>query len=535
MAKWCGLVGLLLWAIATTAAAWANGHGIRTEPVELGLADGTKIYGVLYRAETSTATSPGAVVLHGTATSHSSCAPSISIPLARSGVTVLAIDLRGHGRSEGAVAPSEYYKLHAMLRDAPEQPDVDAAIAFLRGQPGVDPKKIVLVGFSRGGWMAAIGGLRDPDVAGVVAVSSAPTFCDLNKPHNLMMLAGGLDYIIPSSQYRSAFSRATAGEGQEGLFFGDFGLGTARYFILSDWSMHLSALAEPVTTERIVQWVGWSTLHHPGTDHKIGLFITLAALWLALPGAFLAAYWLVALLAGSLLGLPTPASDGRTALARRMLMLLMLPVPAIAATVQHLIPDGALLFGSHAIALLLTAGLVALVFGMLVSFLRPGRAEVATGLRVLANGAAVGILASALELILGGSFLTATWIDFSLTPRRLEAGWLYVLILVPCCLLLSIGIQKTLGATPATGRGAAVRGAAWLGVALFIWLGHVWLVRPHHPFLAIPTLFLLLSSLAPLPLWLLPDRPGLTMARAINHACVTAFLLAIHLPFMVGD
>ena len=169
-----------------------------TTRVELQLQGGSRIYGVLYQDCNAKANAPAALVLHGTALTHSSMAPAIAIPLARSGVVVLAIDLRGHGRSTGEVARDEYVDLHGLMSTCPELPEVEAAIAYLRARPNVDRHRVALVGCSRGGWMATVGGMHDKEVACVVAISSAPTFCDQHYPRNMLFVGASLDSIIPA-------------------------------------------------------------------------------------------------------------------------------------------------------------------------------------------------------------------------------------------------------------------------------------------------------------------------------------------------
>lgn len=83
--------------------------------------------------------------------------------LARSGVTVLALAYFKNwaGQPEGvpptlAEIPLEYF---------------DAAIDWLKTQPQVDPRKLVVMGQSRGAELALLLGARRPDIAGVIAFS----------------------------------------------------------------------------------------------------------------------------------------------------------------------------------------------------------------------------------------------------------------------------------------------------------------------------------------------------------------------------
>ena len=61
--------------------------------------------------------------------------------LAWHGFGVLAFDARGHGRSEGRAMDFGWYG----------DEDVGAAVAFVRGRPGVDANRIGAVGLSMGG------------------------------------------------------------------------------------------------------------------------------------------------------------------------------------------------------------------------------------------------------------------------------------------------------------------------------------------------------------------------------------------------
>jgi dienelactone hydrolase len=539
MLKWCGILGLLVWLGATAASIVATNSGIQTTRIELQLENGSRIYGVLYQDFKAKAKAPAALVLHGTALSHSSMAPAVAIPLARSGFVVLAIDLRGHGRSSGEVAHDEYGDLHALMSQCPDQPEVQAGIDYLRAQPNVDPHRVALVGCSRGGWMAAIAGAHDKDVACVVAVSSAPTFCDLQKPRNLLFLAAGMDCIIPPSEYQLAFSRATGGEGKMGQFFGDLPLGTARQIFLSGWSMHLSALGEPVTTERVVQWAALSTAQHLDFVPKNALWITVAAVGLASLGGMAAAAWLTVVLAQWLLPRPDPKHHGPTAAFARsrfwcwaaVLLIAMLPVAPLAVWVGDHLPDQGLLFSSQAVGLLGAAGLFALLTGLTMQFAEPAVKSLLSASSAW-RGLGLGTSLCLLELSLFGLTWGTTWVDFSITPRRIVCAGALLLIFFPACWFMALGVQKTLGQTNARRGGALPRCLVWLGLGLVLWLGHICFVRQHHPFAGIPLMFVVTSSLVPLPLWLLSDRPGLCTARAVNHALATACFLACHLPFV---
>jgi dienelactone hydrolase len=534
MARWVGLVGCILWATGTVAARIATHGGVDSAPVEFHLADGSAIHGVLYRGcstdpSADPRAAPAAVVLHGTALTHSSCAPGLSVPLARIGFAVLAIDLRGHGRSEGSLPRSEYARVASMLASSSDQPEVEAAIEFLRTRPGVDGRHPVLVGVSRGGCMAATVAVSRDDVACAISVSSAPTNCDTQRPRNLLFLVGGMDQCIPRAQYEAAFDRATADAGTPGAPFGDFARGTARQMFVSPWNSHLSVLADSSSTRRAVQWAAWSVGRDPGAVPGDPLYLAAAAVALASLGGLLTLCGAVTVLAARLLPTGAETPPGRTTLAVAAVVLLPVLVSPLANRVGDHLPDGGVLFASHAFAQLFVLGLFALLAGGLASRSQSTAAPTARGLW---RAVILGLSTAGCGLAIFGATWGTTWLDLMPTPGRVRVAVVLAVLFLPCCLALASGVQRALGKVAPTRAGAILRGLVWIGMALTLWLGHVCFGRVDHPFQGIPLLFIVLSSFVPLPLWLLSDRPGLGTARAVGHAVTAACFLAWHLPFV---
>jgi uncharacterized protein len=82
--------------------------------------------------------------------------------LTRNGVAVLRCDDRGVGGSTGD-------KMASTTEDFAD--DALAAVAFLKGRPEIDPKKIGLIGHSEGGIVAPLAASKSDDVAFVVLVA----------------------------------------------------------------------------------------------------------------------------------------------------------------------------------------------------------------------------------------------------------------------------------------------------------------------------------------------------------------------------
>ena len=82
--------------------------------------------------------------------------------LTRRGIAVLRVDDRGVGGSTGSVTQSTSADLAG---------DVLAGVEALKQQPGINPRRIGLIGHSEGAMIAALAAARSPDVAFVVMLA----------------------------------------------------------------------------------------------------------------------------------------------------------------------------------------------------------------------------------------------------------------------------------------------------------------------------------------------------------------------------
>src|ERR1700728_5276709 len=80
--------------------------------------------------------------------------------LTRAGIAVLRVDDRGIGKSTGDHAPSTTYD---------EADDVQTEVAWLRAQPGIDPKRVALVGYSEGSLIDLMVASKGPSIAAIVS------------------------------------------------------------------------------------------------------------------------------------------------------------------------------------------------------------------------------------------------------------------------------------------------------------------------------------------------------------------------------
>lgn len=86
----------------------------------------------------------------------------IADALTRTGIAVLRVDDRGIGKSTGD---------NAKFTSFDKADDVRTEVAWLHAQPGIDPKRIMLVGYSEGGLIAPMVAATDPSIAGLITLA----------------------------------------------------------------------------------------------------------------------------------------------------------------------------------------------------------------------------------------------------------------------------------------------------------------------------------------------------------------------------
>jgi hypothetical protein len=124
-----------------------------------------------------------------------------------------------------------------------------------------------------------------------------------------------------------------------------------------------------------------------------------------------------------------------------------------------------------------------------------------------------------------------TWAELVPTPRRLLVSLALWPLFLPGCLVLAAGLRRLAGSSD--GRVARwAPGVAWFGVLLALTVGHILLTADWRPLFIVPVALVGVSFLPAFPLWLLPDRPGITLARGLSHAGAASWLLGCHLPFV---
>ncbi|MGD9146139.1 MAG: alpha/beta fold hydrolase [Anaerolineae bacterium] len=129
-----------------------------------------QLEGLLHLADRKTK-SPAAVVCHphplGGGSMYNGVVVAIARELVARGVTALRFNFRGVGSSEGQ---------HDHGRG--ELADVAGALYWLRAQPGVDPERVSLAGYSFGAWLALMHSQTDPRLIAAAMVGLPSEYCD---------------------------------------------------------------------------------------------------------------------------------------------------------------------------------------------------------------------------------------------------------------------------------------------------------------------------------------------------------------------
>lgn len=138
-------------------------HGTRTD---LGLTVGRdRVPAILLRPADSPARAPVVLLLHGLTSRKERMADSVGSALLKKGVASLAIDLPMHGDRDGDVASlrgASPLALVSVWRSA--MSEVRAALDLLEAHAGVDGRRIGIVGYSLGSYLALAAAADQPAI-----------------------------------------------------------------------------------------------------------------------------------------------------------------------------------------------------------------------------------------------------------------------------------------------------------------------------------------------------------------------------------
>lgn len=191
--------GALALVLATAGAAPAA-----SRTVQLRASDGVALAATVYDAPAGPA--PAIVLVHMLTRTKEDWRP-FAERLQAAGFTAVAIDLRGHGRSEGAPAPTSAMAL-----------DVQAALTWLAGRPDAGSSAVGIVGASLGASLALLAAADAPRVGAVAMLSPAMDYRGVRIDAAARKYGARPLLLVASSEdpYALRTLRALAGKDQPG-------------------------------------------------------------------------------------------------------------------------------------------------------------------------------------------------------------------------------------------------------------------------------------------------------------------------------
>lgn len=272
------ILGLIPLIILTFHADMQNTYTIKQ--ISLTSEDKTELQALIYTPEGGSKDSPGVVVAHGFCGNKQYMQP-ISIELVKRGFTVLTIDFRGHGSSDGY--------LNALRRKHENNPlidDMEVAVKYLEHR-GCD--QIGLVGHSMGGRTALLVAEENPNrIDATVSIGMIDTGYNFSKISNLMMAIGQYEQIFSVNDGVEFLKEYTGKRNPElNELYGDFSNGDATKVIIGPFSEHLAEVLDTKIIYETVQWFEQAfngkranSIRLTNSLHQICFFITLSGLTL---------------------------------------------------------------------------------------------------------------------------------------------------------------------------------------------------------------------------------------------------------------
>jgi pimeloyl-ACP methyl ester carboxylesterase len=158
-------------------------------------------------------TAPAVILVHQLASTREEWAPVIAKLAEAPGLTILALDMRGHGEStagpEGATLAHRDFRRDDWTATSN---DVLAAVEYLKGQEMIQPRAIAAIGSSIGSTAVIAAAAEEPRITAVVAISPGRAYHGFDAYTPLTRIGERPFLAIASENEAPAVETATAME-----------------------------------------------------------------------------------------------------------------------------------------------------------------------------------------------------------------------------------------------------------------------------------------------------------------------------------
>lgn len=239
----------------------------KIEQTTLVSADGTKIEALIYTPKGIS--HEGIVVGHGYCGNKQYMQP-LCIELVKRGFTVVNIDFRGHGSSDGHLPTrtdeNRYHGLHL---------DMEAAIDYLEDIDDIE--QIGLVGHSMGAHTAVKVSEDHPNtIEATVSIGHIPSDDnDFDDISNLLVAIGQYEQTYTKEEAIEFLEEYTGkSDVKVGVLYGDFDDGDACKVVIGEGSEHLAGNLNPTIVTEMVQWFELAFNGEKADDIELTLLYT---------------------------------------------------------------------------------------------------------------------------------------------------------------------------------------------------------------------------------------------------------------------
>ena len=204
----------------------------------------------------------------------------LCIELVKRGFTVVNIDFRGHGSSDGRVLPRDHeHRYHGLMLD------MEAGIDYLEDIDDIE--KIGLVGHSMGAYTAVKTSEEHPDkIEATVSLGHIPNDdFDFEDISNLLVAIGQYEQTNTEEEALEFLEEYTGKSDVEvGVRYGDFDDGDACKVVIGVGSEHLAGNLNPTIVTEMVQWFELAFNGKKAGDIELTLLYTQLFYMIALIG-----------------------------------------------------------------------------------------------------------------------------------------------------------------------------------------------------------------------------------------------------------